>query len=67
MKRFNRAKLTEVREREGLSISDLGRRLNKSRQLISAWETGASQPLLDSVVELAEEFNVDIEFFINQN
>ena len=67
MKRFNRAKLTEVREREGMTISDLGRRLNKSRQLISAWETGASQPQLDSVVELAEAFGVSVEFFINQN
>ena len=42
-------KMIELRKQNGLSQQDLADRLGVSRQAISRWETGAVQPLADSV------------------
>ena len=42
-------KIIELRKQNGLSQQDLADRLGVSRQAISRWETGAVQPLADSV------------------
>ena len=46
-------KMIELRKQNGLSQQDLADRLGVSRQAISRWETGAVQPLADSVRGLA--------------
>ena len=46
-------KMIELRKQNGLSQQDLADRLGVSRQAISRWETGAVQPLADSVKSLA--------------
>ena len=42
-------KMIELRKQQNLSQQDLVDRLGVSRQAISRWETGAVQPLADSV------------------
>ena len=42
-------KMIELRKQQNLSQQDLADRLGVSRQAISRWETGAVQPLADSV------------------
>ena len=51
-------KMIELRKQQNLSQQDLADRLGVSRQAISRWETGAVQPLADSVKSLAQVFQV---------
>ncbi len=56
--------LKKFREDAGLSQQELAKRLSVTRQTISNWERGVSQPDLDSLMLLAEEFHVDVEEII---
>ena len=51
----------------GLSQQDLADRLGVSRQAISRWETGAVQPLADSVKSLAQVFQVSTDYLLNDD
>lgn len=58
-------KMIELRKQNGLSQQDLADRLGVSRQAISRWETGAVQPLADSVKSLAQVFQVSTDYLLN--
>ena len=60
-------KMIELRKQNGLSQQDLAARLGVSRQAISRWETGAVQPLADSVKSLAQVFQVSTDYLLNDD
>lgn len=60
-------KMIELRKQNGLSQQDLADRLGVSRQAISRWETGAVQPLADSVKSLAQVFQVSTDYLLNDD
>ncbi len=49
------------RKKLGLSQEELGERLFVSRQTVSQWETGQTQPTLDNLIRLREIFGVSID------
>lgn len=60
-------KMIELRRQQNLSQQDLADRLGVSRQAISRWETGAVQPLADSVKSLAQVFQVSTDYLLNDD
>lgn len=60
-------KMIELRKQQNLSQQDLADRLGVSRQAISRWETGAVQPLADSVKSLAQVFQVSTDYLLNDD
>ena len=60
-------KMIELRKRQGLSQQDLADQLGVSRQAISRWETGAVQPLADSVKSLAQVFQVSTDYLLSDD
>ncbi len=52
--------LKKYREKAGLSQQELAKHMAVTRQTISNWERGVSQPDLDSIFLLANEFQVDV-------
>ncbi len=53
--------IQNYRKRLGLSQEELGERLFVSRQTISQWETGQTQPTLDNLMRLHEILGVSID------
>lgn len=51
-------RIQKLRKSAGMSQEQLSEKLGVSRQAVSKWETGESQPELDKVVKLAEIFGV---------
>ena len=60
-------KMIELRKQQNLPQQDLADRLGVSRQAISRWETGAVQPLADSVKSLAQVFQVSTDYLLNDD
>ncbi|HYW15167.1 MAG TPA: helix-turn-helix transcriptional regulator [Allosphingosinicella sp.] len=54
-------RLKELRAERGWSQSDLGERLEVSRQSVNAIETGRYDPSLPLAFKIAELFNLKIE------
>lgn len=54
-------KIRALRETQHITQQELAAKLHISRQSISRWETGVSQPTFDNIVSLGEIFNVTID------
>lgn len=52
--------LRTLREKNGLTQEQLAQRVLVSRQAVSRWETGETQPNTDTLKLLSREFNVSI-------
>ena len=53
-------RLKELREREGLTQSELAEKIGMTRQTIIAIERGKYSPTLDSAFLIADAFDVEI-------
>ena len=54
-------RLAALRKERGMSQEELAEKLQLTRQTISKWETGASTPDLELLVQLAEVFDVSVD------
>jgi len=54
-------KISSLRNGEGMSQGDLAEKLNVSRQSVSKWETNASIPDLDKLIQLSDLFNLTLD------
>ena len=57
-------KIKLLREKAGLTQSELARILGLSRSGVNAWEMGLSVPSTQYVVELAKHFNVSTDYLL---
>ncbi len=57
-------KIIAERKRRGWSQEDLADQLEISRQSVSKWESGASQPELDKIVRLSQLFGVTTDYLL---
>lgn len=60
-------KIRELRRKSGLSQEELADKLNVSRQAVSKWETGATVPTTETLVELADYFGVSLDFLLRDD
>ena len=54
-------RLYELRKQKGLSQEELANRLDVTRQTISKWELGDSNPDMDKLVQLGELFEISLD------
>ena len=58
--------LTRTRKARGLSQEELASRLGVSRQAVSKWESGASDPSTTNLLALAKLFGVSAEELLKE-
>ncbi|MBU3087459.1 helix-turn-helix transcriptional regulator [Clostridium gasigenes] len=57
-------RLRELREDNGLTQDDVAERLNLTRQSVSSYEKGNSEPSLANLVKLAELYNCSCDYLL---
>ncbi len=60
-------KIAALRRQAGWSQEDLAERLDVSRQSVSKWESGASQPDVDKIVALSRLFGVSTDSLLRDD
>lgn len=56
--------LTELRKKNGLSQEKLAELLNISRQAVSKWETGVSNPDINNIIQLGKLYGVSTDYIL---
>ncbi|MBW1606314.1 XRE family transcriptional regulator [Lactobacillus sp. Sy-1] len=64
MKNVFSHQLITLRRQKKLSQSSLANKLYVSRQSISKWENGDSDPSIENLINLSETFNVDLDYLV---
>ena len=59
-------RLYELRKQHGYSQDELADKLNVSRQAISKWENGSSDPSATNLMALADVFNIKVEDMLKE-
>ena len=57
-------KIQLSRKKKGMSQEDLANLLNVSRQAVQKWESGASTPELNKIIEISNVFEVSLDWLI---
>lgn len=60
-------KLQELRKERGYSQQALSKMLGVSRSTVAMWESGASQPSNDFLIEIANIFDVSTDFLLGRD
>jgi len=60
-------KIINLRKSHGWSQEELAERLNVSRQSVSKWESGASNPDLDKIVAMSTLFGVSTDYLLKDS
>lgn len=60
-------KLTMLRRSRGYSQEKLAEKLNVTRQAVSKWETGQSEPEIASLLQLSRLFQVTADYLIRED
>ena len=55
-------RILTLRQERGISQADLASRLDVSRQAVSKWEKGLSSPDTVKLIQLAEVFDIEVEY-----
>ena len=58
-------KLYELRHASGMSQEELAEKLGVSRQAVSKWESGATQPELPKLIELSKIYQVSVDALLS--
>lgn len=58
------ANITALRQTKGLTQLELAKQLNYSDKSVSKWERGASLPALNVLVEIADLFQVPLDYLV---
>lgn len=56
--------IRSLREKTGLSQSELARKLGVTRSSVNAWESGLSAPTAIYLIELSKLFHVSVDFIL---
>lgn len=60
-------KILDLRKKQGMSQENLAEKLNVSRQAVSRWEMGTSQPDVSNIVSLSRLFGVTTDYLLNDD
>ena len=60
-------RIAELRKEKHLNQIGLAMKLNISQYMVSAYETGRHQPTTDMLIELADFFNVSIDYLVGKS
>ncbi len=60
-------RIAELRKEKHLNQTGLGLKLNVSQKMISAYESGAHQPSIDTLIRMSEIFNVSVDYMIENS
>ena len=61
------ANITALRQSKGLTQAQLAEQLNYSDKSVSKWERGASLPALDVLLEIADLFEIPLDYLVRQH
>ena len=56
--------IKELRKKKNMTQDELAEKLNVTRQAVSNWENGKTQPDIETLTQLAEVFDVSVERII---
>ena len=59
-------RLRELRNKSGLTQNDIAAKLGVSGQTILNWENGIYEPKINQLIELADLFNVTVDYLIER-
>lgn len=59
-------RLKELREQNGKLQREVASSLNRSKECISAWELGKTEPSIDDLKKLADYFNCSVDYLIGR-
>ena len=59
-------RLRELRIKSGLTQNEIAARLNVSGQTILNWENGIYEPKISQLIQLADLFNVTVDYLIER-
>ena len=59
--------LKELREKKNYTQEELGAMLNLTKNAISHYENNANQPSLDTIIKLADIFDVSIDYLLGRS
>ena len=60
-------RIRELREQRHLNQEGLAQRINVSQSTVSAYETGERTPDLDTLINLADFFDVSIDYLVGRS
>ncbi len=60
-------KLTFLRKQHGMTQMELAEKLNISRQAVSRWEQGTSEPSTENLVGIGKLFDVTVDALVNED
>ena len=60
-------KISKLRKNKHLTQEELGNEMSVSRQAIQKWESGVSLPDVYKLKQLADFFNVTVDYFLNED
>ena len=59
--------IKNFRKKSNMSHDELAEKLGVSRQSISLWETGQTQPTIDNIIALAKIFNISSDMLLGSS
>jgi transcriptional regulator with XRE-family HTH domain len=60
---FKRSKITELREKLGMTQYEFAKQIGTSRQRVHQWEEGICMPQVEAISKICKAFNVAPEYF----
>lgn len=60
-------KLSFLRKKQGMTQLELAEKLDVSRQAVSRWEQGTSEPSTGNLVTIGKLFDVSVDDLVNEN
>lgn len=59
--------IKNYRKKNNMSQDELAEKLGVSRQSISLWETGQTQPTIDNIIALSKVFNISSDMLLGSS
>lgn len=60
-------KLSFLRKQRGMTQMELAEKLDVSRQAVSRWEQGTSEPSTENLINIGKLFDVSVDALVNEN
>ena len=54
-----------LRDKSGMTQTDLAKKLGISRSAVNSWEMSLSMPSLANIVEMSQIFHVDVDYILS--